>query len=295
MGNYLIAVDMGTQGTKTALFDESLTEIASSFVPSNLISPNPGEVQQDPDELFSSVVDTIKAVIEKSGVNPADIVSVGIDSQISGIMGVDQEWNASMYYDSWLDVRCEKYMGVMKERIGRRLLELTGAPVTYDHGPKIVWWKNEHPDVYAKTAKFVEPNVYVVGRMCGLKAEDAYIDYTNLHFTGFANNLEKTWADELLEPFGIDKAKMPNIKAPYDIVGKISKSFAALTGLKEGMPVVAGSGDQPATALGAGIVKPGLAFDVGGTAQVFSFYADRYQPDMETGTFLQMRSIIDGG
>lgn len=295
MSKYVIAIDMGTQGTKTALFDESLNEIATSFVQSNLISPNPGEVQQDPDELFASVVDTVKAVLTQSGVNPADIVSVGIDSQMSGIMGVDRDWNASMYYDSWLDVRCEKYMGVMKERIGRRTVELTGAPVTYDHGPKIVWWKNEHPDVYARTAKYVEPNVYVIGRMCGLKADDAYIDYTNLHFTGFADNLNKTWADELMEPFGIDRSKMPDIKAPYDVAGKVSKDFAALAGLLEGMPVVAGAGDQAATALGAGIIKPGMAYDVGGTASVFSFFADSYQPDTQTGTFLQMRSVIDGG
>jgi xylulokinase len=295
MGKYVISIDMGTQGTKTVLFDEELNTLANSFIPSNLISPNPGEVQQDPDELFASVVDTIKAVLEQSGVKPAEIVSVGIDSQMSGIMGIDKDWNASMYYDSWLDVRCEKYMGVMKECIGRRTIELTGAPVTYDHGPKIVWWKNEHPDTYAKTAKYVEPNVYVIGRMCGLKADDAYIDYTNLHFTGFADNLNKTWADELMEPFDIDRNKMPNIKAPYDVVGKISPDFAALTGLCAGMPVVAGAGDQAATALGAGIIRPGMVYDVGGTASVFSFFANEFAPDTETGAFVQMRSVIDGG
>jgi xylulokinase len=294
MGKYVIAIDLGTQGTKTVLFDEDLNAVANSFVVSNLISPTPFEVHQDPDEIFQSVVDTVKDVLKTSGVSPKDICSVGLDGQMSGIMGIDHDWNAATYYDSWLDTRCEKYMGVMKERYGTRMMEISGGPVTYDHGSKIIWWKNEHPEAYAKTYKYVLPHVYVIGRMCGLKGEDAFIDYTNLHFTGFADNLNKTWSEELLEPFGIDGSKMPEIVDPYKTVGRISRDFAALTGLMEGMPVVAGSGDQAATALGAGIVKKGMVYDVGGTASVFSFFVGDYKPDTEFGTFLQMRSIIDG-
>ena len=294
MGKYLIAVDLGTQGTKTVIFDESLNEIAGSFVPSNLISPRPTEVQQDPDEMYQSVIDTVKEVMEKSGVDGKDVVSIGLDGQMSGIMGIDQDWNPSTYYDSWIDTRCEKYMPVMKERVGKRIIELSGAPVTYDHGPKIIWWKHEHPQAYADTHAWVLPHVYAIGRMCGLRGSDAFIDYTNLHFTGYADNNNKKWADELMDPFGVDAAKMPRIVSPTDIVGKITKEFAQQTGLCEGMPVVAGSGDQAATALGAGIIKDGMVYDVAGTAQVFSFFVGDYKPDVEYGAFLQMRSIIDG-
>ncbi len=294
MGRYVIAVDMGTQGTKTVLYDEALNEIATSFEQSNLISPNSGEIQQDPDEIFDSVVNTVKEVVEKAGVASKDICSIGIDSQMSGIMGIDKDWKSSTYYDSWLDTRCEKYMPMMKERCGKRIMELSGAGVTYDHGPKIVWWKHEQPGGYANTDKWIIPSVYAVGRICDLKGEDAYIDYTNLHFTTFADNLKKAWASELTEPFDVDINKLPRIVNPTDIVGKVGKSFAAATGLLEGMPVVAGAGDQPATAFGAGIIKQGKVYDVGGTASVFSFFVGDYRPDLKYGAFMQMRSVLDG-
>ena len=294
MSSYIIAIDMGTQGTKTVLFDEKLNEIATAFVQSNLISQNSGEIQQDPDELFDSVIVTVKEVMEKSGVKGKDVCSIGIDSQMSGIMGIDKDWAASTYYDSWLDTRCEKYMGMMKERCGERIAELTGAAVTYDHGPKIVWWKHENPEAYNNTAKWVIPSVYAVGRICDLKGEDAFLDYTNLHFTCFADNYNKKWSSELTEPFDVDINKMPNIKSPTDIVGKVGKSFAVATGLVEGIPVVAGCGDQAATAFGAGIIKKGMVYDVGGTASVFSFFVGDYKPDLKYGTFIQMRSVIDG-
>ena len=294
MGRYVIAVDMGTQGTKTSLYDEQLNEIANSFEQSNLISPNAGEIQQDPDEMFISVVNTVRDVVEQSGVNGRDIVSIGIDSQMSGIMGIDKDWESSTYYDSWLDTRCEKYMPMMKERCGERILELTGAAVTYDHGPKIVWWKNENPQAYAKTDKWIIPSVYAIGRICGLKGSEAFIDYTNLHFTCFADNYNKTWADELIDPFDIDKNKLPGITEPTSVVGKVAKDFAQATGLSEGMPVVAGCGDQAATAFGAGIIRKGMVYDVGGTASVFSFFVGDYKPDIKYGALMQTRSVIEG-
>lgn len=292
VNSYIVGVDIGTQGTKTCLYDMNGKKIASSFEESKLISPNPGEVWQEPDEIYNSVLRTIKIVLEISDIDPGNVVAVGLDGQMAGIMGVDGEFNAVTPYDSWLDTRCTPQIEKMKRQAEELIIKITGAPVSYAHGPKIIWWKETHPEVYKEIQKFVTLTSYIVGRMCNLNADQAYIDYTCLHFSGFGDVKNLKWSDELLDIFDVEKEKMPRIVEPWEIVGKLSKEAALLCGLKEGTPVVAGAGDQAATSLGAGIVSPGLAFDVAGTASVFSFCVDKYAPDIKNKTVLFPRSII---
>jgi len=172
VGSYVIGIDIGTQGTKAALFDEEMEITATAFEPSRLISPKPGTVWQEPDDLYMSCAATIKELLDKSGVAAKDVAAIGVDGQMAGIMGVDVNGEASTYYDSWLDTRCGKYMDQMRSRAGKRIIELSGGPVSYVHGPRILWWKNEHPEAYEKTARFVMPQAYVAGRMTGLTADE---------------------------------------------------------------------------------------------------------------------------
>lgn len=291
---YLIGVDIGTQGTKTTLFDISGKGLAESFEASNLISPKPGVVEQDPGEVFQSVIRTINDVMDKSGAKPKEIAAIAFDGQMAGVMGIDEDFEAATYYDSWLDTRCEKYIEVMKNTARKRVVELTGGAITYAHGPKILWWKHERPEVYAKIKKFVMLQGYCAGKLCGIKAEDAFIDYTNIHFSGFSDNKNKQWSDELLETFQVEKSKMPQIVSPWKVVGGVQKQFAEDCGLLAGTPVAAGCGDSAATSLGAGIVRVGQVFDVAGTASIFSCCVDTYAPDTKHEAMLQMRSVIDG-
>lgn len=294
MGNYLIGVDIGTQGTKTSLFDTDGNVIAEGFEASHLICPSPGIVEQDTDELYFSVLRTIKEVMEKSGADPRKVSAIGTDGQMAGIMGIDEEWNSVTCYDSWLDRRCGKYIDIIRQNAEETVIRITGCPVTYAHGSKVLWWKYERPEIYKRIAKFVMPTTYVVGRMAGLKASQAYIDYTHLHFSGFGDVLKLEWSDELLGLFKVDKEKMPEIVEPWKIVGRLTKEAAEECGLVEGIPIVAGCGDQAATSLGAGVTQKGIAFDVAGTASVFSCCVDTYNADVKNKTLLFPRSVIPG-
>lgn len=290
--DYLIGIDIGTQGTKTSLITSKGAIIADSFEESRLISPRAGIVEQDPEEIYSSVLNTIKEVMDKSGISPNKVSAIGLDGQMAGIMAIDKEWNAVTYYDSWLDTRCEKYINIMKQQAEEEVVRITGCPVTYAHGPKILWWKHKKPEVYKKIAKFIVPTTYVAGRLSGLNAEDAYIDYTHLHFSGYGDISKLEWSNELLEEFGIEKSKMPKILEPWKVVGKITEHAAEHCGLVSGIPVVAGCGDQAATSLGAGVTRKGIAFDVAGTASVFSCCVDKFNPDIKHKTLLFPRSVI---
>ncbi len=294
MGAYVIGIDIGTQGTKAALFNEDMEMLGTAFEESRLISPKPGTVWQEPEEIYSSCANTIKELLEKSGVKGTQIAAVGIDGQMAGIMGIDEQGEASTYFDSWLDMRCGPYMDQMRQRAGKRVIALSGGPVTYIHGPKILWWKNEHPDAYAKTARFVLPNAYVVGKMTGLSAQESYFDYTHLHFSCFADNANKRWSDELLDTFDVNPDKMPRIVSPFDVVGKVTREFAAISGLAEGVPVVAGCGDTAASTFGSGMFRRNMVLDCAGTASVLCSVVDSYVPDTEYETLTMMRSPVDG-
>ncbi len=292
MNRYLIGVDIGTQGTKTCLYDVEGNAIASSFEPSRLISAKPGVVEQDPDEIYQSVLNTVRTVLIESGAPPARVEAIGLDSQMSGIMGIDDEWKAATPYDSWLDTRCEKYIRVMKQADEDEIVRITGCPPTYHHGPKILWWKYERPNVYETISKFVIPAAYVAGRLAGLKAEDAYIDYTNIHFSGFADVEKMQWSSKLLSQFDVTPEKMPRIIEPWKVIGHLTAREAEKAGLKSGIPIVAGCGDQAAASLGAGVARKGIAFDVAGTASVFSCCVDSYMPDVKYKTLIFARSVI---
>ena len=291
---YIVAIDIGTQGTKAALFDEELNVTATAFEASKMISPSPGTVWQEPDDLYMSCVRTIRELMQKAAVEPANIAAIGIDGQMAGIMGIGSDGEAVTPFDSWLDTRCDPYVHKMRDEAGDKILRITGGPVSIAHGPKILWWKHERPDVYRKLAKFVMPHAYVAGKMAGLGADEAYIDYTHLHFSGFADNARKTWSAELTDTFHVSQSKLPRIVSPFAIIGSTSDAFSTLAGLRQGIPIAAGCGDTAASIFGAGMTQPGMLLDCAGTASVLSCVTDDFRPDSRHETITTMRNPIDG-
>lgn len=293
MKGYLIGVDIGTQGTKAALADENLRILATSFEESRLMGGNSGEVWQNAEDLYGSCVRTIRDIVEKSRIPPALIRGIGVDSQMAGIMGIDERGEASTYYDSWLDGRCSKYIPEMEDKAGEEILKCSGGPVTCAQAPKIVWWSREHPDIYKKTAKFVLPHGYVSGKMTGNCADSAVFDHTCLHFNGFSDNKRRCWNENMLHFFGIDAKKMPRIVSPFEVIGNTSKEFAEAAGVISGIPVVAGLGDTAASTFGSGMFEKGKILDCAGTASILSGVVEEYEPDIKNRTLIMMRSPLE--
>jgi xylulokinase len=171
------------------------------------------------------------------------------------------------------------------------IIRRTGGPPTYSHGPKMLWWKQERPEVFRQIHKFVVPGGYVAGRMAGLKGDDAFIDYTYLHFSCLSDTAHATWDEELCREFGIPMEKLPRIVAPWEVIGQLTPTAARACGLKAGTPIAAGAGDQAAGMLGAAMIEPGLVFDVAGTASVFAICVDRFVPDVAHKTLFTARLV----
>ncbi|MGD2165130.1 MAG: FGGY family carbohydrate kinase [Anaerolineae bacterium] len=291
---FLVGVDLGTSSTKAALYrpDGTLVAEASAEVP--LYYPKPGVVEQKNDDFYRSAAKTVANCIGASGIDAGDVAAIAFDSQMAGIGSVDEDFAPATRYDSWLDMRCQPYIEHLERHHGDQVTRLTGCPPTCDHGPKILWWKEERPEDYARITKFLTPAAYVAGKMAGLRGERAFIDYTFIHFSGLSDAQAGTWSEELCTILGVDQEKLPRIVPPWEVVGEVTDDAARNFGLMPGTPIAAGCGDTAAGALGAGIVQPGMLLDTAGTASVLAGCTDRFVADRDNRALLTMRSVVPG-
>jgi xylulokinase len=291
---FLLGVDLGTTGTKAALYDTSARLISEGRAEVPLYHPQPGSVEQDLRDFYQSATVAIRQCMDSSRVDPAQVAGLAFDSQMAGIGAIDENFQPVTRFDSWLDSRCRPYIEEIDRKCADRVTALTGCPPTCNHGPKMLWWAHERPADYARVAKFVTPSCYVAGRAVGLRADEAFIDYTFLHFTAVNDALAGTWSGELCDTLGIDPCRLPRIVAPWTIVGELRPETAREFGLKSGTPVAAGCGDTAAGALGAGVVTPELLLDTAGTASVLACCTDRFVADTRNRALIVMRSVVPG-
>ena len=142
----LIGVDIGTQGTKAALFAEDGECLARAFRPSKLHRPQAGTTEEDPEDQVTSVCQTIRACLRE--VKGASVAGIGIDGQMAGVIGVGRDGKHVTPYDSWLDTRCTPYVKEMQRHAGARVLAKTGCPPSINHGPKKLWWMHQRKKTY---------------------------------------------------------------------------------------------------------------------------------------------------
>lgn len=289
---YFIGIDIGTTGTKAAIFDLEGNQLATAYEESKLYYPRVGWVEQKPEDFYTSSINTVREIVKKSGVDPKNVISIAFSGQMAGILAIDKNWNPVIPYDSWLDIRCKSYVDQLREKYADLLIEVTGVPPTINHLPKAIWWKNERPEVFERIYKFTVPAVYAAGKFAGLSGEEAFYDYTYITYTGLFDVRKMKWSDELCETFGIPLDKLPRIVKPWEIIGELQESVAEKCGLVKGIPIVAGAGDFTASCLGAGLTKAGLCLDVAGTASVFAATTGEVIPDKEHRTIVYAKSVV---
>ncbi|MDO4272360.1 MAG: FGGY family carbohydrate kinase [Eubacteriales bacterium] len=291
---YYLSLDLGTQGTKAAIINQRGTVLQSQFTANCFFESESGEISISGENLRKGVRDATVELLKKTEVSSKEIQAVSVVGMMAGIIGIDQDWEAVTPYDTGLDKRCETAILEMQTMGESEVIRLSGCPIIVAQGAKMYWWKTRRPAEFAKVKKFVPVSTYICGCMAGLKAEEAYIDYTQIHLTCFADIEHEQWSDELLDIFDFPKEKLPRIVAPFDIIGHVNKEWAEGTGLEEGTPILAGCGDTAASSLGAGLVRENMILDVAGTASVVSACVKEYKPDTEKRILIYPKSVIPG-
>lgn len=275
--SYLIGVDIGTSGTKTVLFDIEGNSIASATFEYPLYQPHVGWAEQDPDDWWEASAAGIRAVIDKSGVNPKDIKGIGLSGQMHGLVLLDKDGKPLRKSIIWCDQRTERECVEMTEKIGaERIIEITSNPaLTGFTASKILWVRNNEPEIYEKTAKILLPKDYIRYKLTGEFATEVS-DGSGMQLMDIKN---RKWSDEVLEKLDIDKSLLAKMHESCEVTGEVIQSAAEKTGLAVGTIVAGGAGDQAACAVGNGIVKTGVVSSTIGTSGVVFAHMDNVQID----------------
>ena len=270
---YLIGIDLGTSGTKTVLFDRLGKVIASATVEYPMYQERNGWAEQDPLDWWNASCETLQSVIQQGGVDPPDIKGVGISGQMHGLVMLDKAGQVLRRSIIWCDQRTAQECEEITRRVGKeRLIAITANPaLTGFTASKILWVRNHEPEIYAQCAHILLPKDYVRYMLTGEFATEVS-DASGMQLLDVPN---RCWSDEVLEKLEIDKSLLAKVYESPEVTGTITKEAAALTGLKEGTPVVGGAGDNAAAAVGTGVVEDGKAFvTIGTSGVVFAHTSD---------------------
>jgi xylulokinase len=160
---YLLGIDIGTSGTKTAIFSATGEVIASSTIEYPLYSPKNGYAEQDPLDWWNATINSTKSVLEQSKINPKDIKGIGLSGQMHGLVMLDERGEVIRRSLIWCDQRTEKEAAEITEKIGQdKLIEITANPaITGFTAAKILWIKNNEPENFKRCRKILLPKDYI--------------------------------------------------------------------------------------------------------------------------------------
>lgn len=263
---YLLGIDIGTSGTKTVLFTERGEPLSSHTVEYPLYQPQNGWAEQEPLDWWNAVVQTCQAVLQKSGVKPADIGGIGLSGQMHGLVMLDASGNPLRRSIIWCDQRTGAQCEEITRRVGAEtLMEITFSPaLTGFTASKILWVREHEPEVYEKTRHILLPKDYIRYKLTGELATEVS-DASGMQLLDVK---KRKWSDEVLSLLGIDRSLLGLVYESCEITGRVSAEAAVLTGLTKGTVVAGGAGDNAAAAVGTGTVRDGRAFTTIGTSGV---------------------------
>ena len=266
---YLLGLDISTTGAKALLIDEGGKVITSHSSPQPISTPQPLWSEQNPSDWWDGMSKSIRAVISDAGISGEDILAIGVTGQMHGLVMLDEADKVLRPSILWNDQRTQAQCDEITERIGfERLIQLTGnRALTGFTAPKILWVKQNEPDIYAQCAHILLPKDYIRLMLTG----DYATDLAGAAGTSLLNVEKRQWSKEVIDALEIPESWLPRVHEGSEITGTINQAGADATGLKVGTPIVGGGGDQAAGAVGMGAVQPNIiGLTVGTSGVVFA-------------------------
>ncbi len=275
--DYLLGIDIGTSACKVAIFDRNGRVMASANGEYPVYYPREGWAQQNPEEWWSAVCQAIGKCLKAGAVFPEQIAGVGIDGQSWSAIAIDKDGKVLTDTPIWMDTRAQDICDRLNKEIGaENIFEVAGNSLQPSYTTaKILWYKENLPDVYENIYKILQSNSYIAYRLTGAITQDLSQGY-GLHCFDMHTG---TWDEEMCEKLGIPKEFLPEIVPCDKVVGTVTKTAARESGLLEGTPVVAGGLDAACGTLGAGVIHSGETQEQGGQAGGMSICTDSYKAD----------------
>lgn len=273
-----LGIDVGTSGSRAVVIDETGAIAASANAEhQEFASPEIGWAEQSPDDWWRACVEVIRKVLTE--VKAEEIEAIGFSGQMHGSVFLDAADKVLRPALLWCDQRTEKQCLAITERFGaENLINLVSNPaVTGFTLPKLLWVKENEPEVWRRVKTVLLPKDYIRLKLSGDKASDVADSSGTLYF----DVVNRQWSDEILDALQIDKSILPSVYESIEVTGEVSARTAAETGLKAGTKIVAGAGDNAAGAIGMGLTKTGTVGATIGTSGVVFGVTDAPKLDLK--------------
>jgi len=268
---YLVGIDIGTTGSKVAIFDLSGKIISSGYREYGCIYPKPNWVEQDLKMMLRLTAEASRECINKSNIDLSSIIAISLSAQRSCTIFINRSKDEIIPMISWQDGRTSSEVETIKNIVGKeKYYELTGLPLgTAWVLPKILWLKKNEPGKWKEVYKIIQLHDYFLEK---LGADEFYVDIPDTAFFGLWDTDNLCWNEELMELFELKSSLFSKPMQSGTSAGKLSRGASELFGFKEGTPLCIGAGDQNNAVIGAGIIKEGdlsISIGTGGIAITF--------------------------
>ncbi|VAW33096.1 Xylulose kinase [hydrothermal vent metagenome] len=274
---YFIGIDSSTTATKALLMAENGDVVGVASATYGVETPQPLWSEQHPSLWWQATVAAARRVLAETAVSPQAIRAIGLTGQMHGLVLLDAQGEVLRSALLWNDQRTGAECDEMRQLVGKqRLIEITGNDaLTGFTAPKILWVKNNEPDIYGRIAHILLPKDYVRLQLTGEYATDK----AGGAGTQLFDLRQRDWSQEVVAKLGIDPVWLPKTLEGTAVTGHLTPQAAKATGLPAGIPVMAGGGDQAANAVGTGAVVDGIVALSLGTSGVI--FASSEQPIVE--------------
>ena len=264
--NLYIGIDLGTSAAKLLLMDEqgAIKNVVTKEYP--LEFPHPGWSQQNPEDWRKAVLDGIPELLQ--GFDGQQVAGIGCGGQMHGLVILDEADNVIRPAILWNDGRTARQVDYLNNVITQKKLSELTANIAFAGftAPKVLWVREKEPENFAKIAKIMLPKDYVNYILTGVHA----CDYSDASGMLLLDVEHKCWSQEMLEICGVSESQMPRLFESYECIGTVKPEIAKILGLREGVKVAAGAGDNAAAAVGTGVVgEGGCNISLGTSGTVF--------------------------
>ncbi len=271
---YFIGIDLGTSATKTILISQSGKVLASDSYKYSIYQPENGWAEQDPEDWKRAVLVTLKNVVEKAKISNDNVIGIGLSGQMHGLVMLDENGAPLRRSIIWCDQRSgnqEKEMQALMPK--ERWLEITAnPPIAAWTAAKILWVRENEPELFARCRKILLPKDYIRYVLTGKFATDVS-DASGMQLMDIKR---RCWSEEILKLLQIDANLLCTLYESQEMTGTLRSEIARECGLKKSVIVAAGASDNAAAAVGTGVVNPGEAFTTIGTSAIVYTHLDQY-------------------
>lgn len=265
----VLAVDLGTSGIKISLFEENrlLQNESETYA---VITKNIYYAEQDPEEWWSAFVRCVKRIRMKFPNELNHVAVIGLSGQMHGLVCVDKSLKVLRPAIIWLDSRSAGEIQKLKrtdvyQKVVSRSLNQPSPGFAF---PSLLWMREKETAAYEAIYKIMHPKDYLRLRLSG----KVFTDESDASASGIFDTINRTWQYEEMEELGICTEIFPEVKNAFAVFAELSQEGAEETGLKKGIPIATGAGDQPCYCLGNGLINSEkLSLNIGSSGQVSVF------------------------